>query len=121
MADQSPEDLRARLNDELSDAYDRFNVELSGVTFQWGYWTKRHRRILGPYGVNQVGQIYRGMLAVFFVAGVVLSVVNQVTRELGVWPRHRFPLCIWRLDVPGLGSIESRRNQTVQRTTWWPP
>ena len=48
-----------------------------------GYGTPRHR-ILGPYNANQVAGIYRGLLVVFFVTGVVFSVVGSPVRELGV-------------------------------------
>lgn len=87
MTDQSEGNSRTRLYDELSEAYDRFVAELSNVTPRWGYFTKRHGRIitiLGPYNANQVAGIYRGLLGAFFVAGVVLSVVGPPARELGV-------------------------------------
>jgi hypothetical protein len=83
MTDQSEENLHTRLNVELSEAYNRFYAELNSVTPQWGYWTKRGR-ILGPYDAGQVAGIYRGLLVVFFVTGVVLSVVGASVRELGV-------------------------------------
>jgi hypothetical protein len=43
-----------------------------------------HRRIFGPYNAGQVAWIYSGLLSVFFVTGVVLSVVGPPARELGV-------------------------------------
>lgn len=87
MTDQSQGNSRTRLYAELSEAYDRFNAEFSKATPRWGYWTKRHGRIiriLGPYNANQVAQIYRGLLVVFFVTGVILSIVGSPARELGV-------------------------------------
>jgi hypothetical protein len=87
MTDQSQGNSRTRLYAELSEAYERFDTELSKATPQWGIQSKRHggiMRILSPYNVNQVAGIYRGLLVVFFVTGVVLSVVGPPARELGV-------------------------------------
>ncbi len=82
MDDDSQDDLRDRLCGELSEAYYRFYVELTQATRLWGFWVGR-LRIFGPYSAGGVARIYRAMLLVFFVAGVILSVVSHVTQGLG--------------------------------------
>lgn len=85
MTDNSQDDLRDRLDKELSEADEQFTAELYRRA-SWEFWlgSRNHRLILGPYNSMQLGVIYRYILLALFIAGVTLTVISQETRELGV-------------------------------------
>ena len=82
MDNDSHDDSRNRLYEELSTAYYRFYVELYQTTRIWGYWVGSHR-IFGPYGAEGIARIYCVILLLTFVGGVILSVVSHATEGLG--------------------------------------
>src|SRR5215467_12433947 len=82
MDNDSHDDPRDLLYEELSVAYYRFYVELYQTTRVWGYWVGSHR-IFGPYGAEGIARIYRATLLLTFVGGVILSVVSHATEGLG--------------------------------------
>ena len=82
MDDGSQHDLRNCLYGELAEAYDGFFKELVQATRIWGFWVGR-RRIAGPYSAWGVARIYQVVLLVFFVAGVILSVLSPGNQGLG--------------------------------------
>ena len=107
MDDGSQDDLRDRLYRELSEAYDGFFTELVQTTRIWGFWVGR-RRIVGPYSSWGLARIYQVMLLVFFVAGVVLSVLSPGNQGLGsaLVVGSLFAAGAWIAQLWGLSTAE---------------
>src|SRR5215472_2701939 len=81
MENRSQDDVRDRLYEELSEAYDGFFKELIQATRIWGFLVGRRR--IGLYSSWGLARIYQVMLLVFFAAGVALSVSSPGNPGLG--------------------------------------
>jgi hypothetical protein len=49
----------------------------------WGFWTGSGRRLIGPFNAAGVARLYRLLLTVAFVVGVVLTLVGGTMGQLG--------------------------------------